>query len=142
MRMRSRKRSSCDSGSGKVPSYSCGFCVASTMNGLGSGMGGVVERDLRLVHRLQQARLGLGGGAVDLVGEHDIGEERAGLEDEFPAIRLVHRDAQDVGGQHVRGELDALEAASDGAREGGASVVLPTPGHVLDEEMPAREESR
>ena len=37
MRMRRRKRSSCDSGSGKVPSYSCGFCVASTMNGFGSG---------------------------------------------------------------------------------------------------------
>ena len=28
-----RNRSSCDSGSGKVPSYSCGFCVASTMKG-------------------------------------------------------------------------------------------------------------
>ena len=31
--MRSRKRSSCASGSGYVPSYSIGFCVASTRNG-------------------------------------------------------------------------------------------------------------
>ena len=67
-------------GSGKVPSYSCGFCVASTMNGLRQHVRGVVEGDLRLVHRLEQARLGLGRGAVDLVGEHDVGEERAGLE--------------------------------------------------------------
>ena len=35
--MRIRKRSSCASGSGYVPSYSIGFCVASTMNGRGSG---------------------------------------------------------------------------------------------------------
>ncbi len=32
-----RKRSSCDSGSAKVPSCSCGFCVATTKNGSGSG---------------------------------------------------------------------------------------------------------
>src|SRR5262250_2707875 len=37
MRIRSRKRSSWDSGNGYVPSYSRGFCVASTMNGRGSG---------------------------------------------------------------------------------------------------------
>jgi len=33
----SKKRSSCDSGSGYVPACSCGFCVASTMNGPGNG---------------------------------------------------------------------------------------------------------
>ncbi len=33
---RSAKRSSCASGSGKVPSYSMGFIVATTMNGRGS----------------------------------------------------------------------------------------------------------
>ncbi len=32
-----RKRSSCASGNGYVPSYSTGFCVASTRNGSGSG---------------------------------------------------------------------------------------------------------
>src|SRR5579871_373697 len=35
--MRSAKRSSCASGSGYVPSYSIGFCVAMTMNGASSG---------------------------------------------------------------------------------------------------------
>src|SRR5256885_1025083 len=39
MRMRSRKRSSWDSGSACVPSYSSGFWVASTMNGRGSERG-------------------------------------------------------------------------------------------------------
>ncbi len=32
-----RKRSSCDSGSAKVPSWSCGFCVAMTKKGVGNG---------------------------------------------------------------------------------------------------------
>lgn len=31
-----KNRSSCASGRGNVPSYSMGFCVASTINGLGS----------------------------------------------------------------------------------------------------------
>ena len=35
--MRMRKRSSCDSGSGKVPTCCCGFCVAITKKGTGSG---------------------------------------------------------------------------------------------------------
>ena len=38
MRMSNRKRSSCASGSGYVPSCSIGFCVASTKNGSGSGI--------------------------------------------------------------------------------------------------------
>ena len=37
MRMRIRKRSSCDSGKGYVPWCSMGFCVASTRKGFGSG---------------------------------------------------------------------------------------------------------
>ena len=32
---------------------------------------------LPLLHRLEQRRLGLGRGAVDLVGQHDVGEDRA-----------------------------------------------------------------
>ena len=35
------------------------------------------DRDLVLLHRLEQARLGLGRRAVDLVGEDEVGEDRA-----------------------------------------------------------------
>ena len=35
--MRIRKRSTCDSGSGKVPTWNDGFWVATTKNGSGSG---------------------------------------------------------------------------------------------------------
>ena len=75
--MRSRNRSSWLSGSRYVPSWSTGFCVAMTMNGGGSGVRRAVDGDLALLHRLEQRRLGLRRGPVDLVGEHDVGEQRA-----------------------------------------------------------------
>ena len=39
-----------------------------------------VDRDAALGHRLQQRRLRARRGAVDLVGQHDLGEDRAGAE--------------------------------------------------------------
>ena len=77
---RMRKRSSCASGSGYVPSSSTGFCVAITRNGRGSAVGVRVDRDLPLFHRLEQRRLRLRRRPVDLVGEHDVGEHAAGPE--------------------------------------------------------------
>jgi hypothetical protein len=38
------------------------------------------DGDLALLHRLQQRGLRLGRGAVDLVGQHDVGEDRPGEE--------------------------------------------------------------
>lgn len=54
------KRSSCASGSGYVPSYSIGFCVAITMNGDFELVTFAFKVDLTFLHRLQQGRLGLG----------------------------------------------------------------------------------
>jgi hypothetical protein len=73
----------------------------------------VVERHLGLVHGLEETRLGLGRGAVDLVGEHDIREDRTGLEHELVLVGLVDRHAEDVGRQHVRRELDPLESGAE-----------------------------
>ena len=44
---------------------------------LGQLAGDTVDRDLALAHRLEQGRLGLRRGAVDLVDEDDVREERA-----------------------------------------------------------------
>ena len=115
-------------GSGKVPSYSIGFCVASTMNGAAS-VGHAVDRDLLLLHRFEQRRLRLGRGAVDLVGQHDLGDDRPGAELELAAALVVDRHAGDVAGQQVGRELDALEGAADASAPATlASIVLPTPG--------------
>ena len=71
------KRSTCASGSGYVPSWSIGFCVASTRNGSGSVIRLVAERDLPLLHRFEQRALHFGGRAIDFIREHDVGEDRA-----------------------------------------------------------------
>ena len=44
-----------------------------------------VDRHLPLAHRLQQGALRARRGAVDLVGQHDVGEDRARAEDELAA---------------------------------------------------------
>ena len=77
---RTRNRSSCASGSGKVPSWSTGFWVAMTRNG---GFRSYVVPSTEtspLGHRLQQGRLGPRRGPVDLVGQEDLREDRAGPE--------------------------------------------------------------
>ena len=72
---RIRKRSSWASGSGYVPSSSIGFWVAITRNGASQREALALDRDLRLLHRLQQRALGLGRGPVDLVGQQEVGED-------------------------------------------------------------------
>ena len=78
-------------------------------------VGLLADRDRLLLHRLEQRRLRLGRGAVDLVGEHDVREDRPVLELEA-ARRLARRaalddhvGADDVGGHQVGRELDARE---------------------------------
>jgi hypothetical protein len=66
-----------------------------------------------LLHRLQQRRLRLGRRAVDLVGEQEVGEDRALDEAERALaggrIFLEHVGAGDVGRHQVGRELDAAE---------------------------------
>ena len=57
----------------------------------------VVDGDLPLLHALQQRGLGLGRGAVDLVADHDVGEDAARPELELAGLLVEDRDAGDVG---------------------------------------------
>ena len=64
-----------------------------------------------LLHGLQQRRLRLGAGAVDLVRHQQLREDRPFHEPEAASAArgiLEHFRADDVGGHEVRGELDAL----------------------------------
>jgi hypothetical protein len=95
-------RSNCASGSGYVPSCSIGFCVAST------------DRHLALLHRFEQRALDLGGGAVDLVGQDDVGEDRALARVELPVALAVDLGSDKIGGQEVGSELNPAELRVDG----------------------------
>ena len=103
--------------------------MAITRNGTPTGRVDAVDRDAALLHHLEQRGLGLGARAVDLVGEHDVGEDRAGVELERALLLVVHRDAGDVAGEQVGGELDArVRALARSAPMARASDVLPVPG--------------
>ena len=112
-----------------------------TMNGRGSTVRARVDRDLALLHRLEEGRLGLRGGAVDLVGEHDVGEDAAGAELELVGGAVPHRHAGHVGRQEVGGELDAVPRAADRACDRLGERGLADAGDVLDEEVALGDEA-
>ena len=108
---------------------------------LGQRERGALDRDLPLLHRLQQRRLGLRRGAVDLVGEQQPAEQRAGPERELGRALVVHERAGDVAGQQVGGELQAAEVQPErlGQRAGGQR--LAEAGVVLEQHVAAGEDA-
>ncbi len=131
-----RNRSSCASGSRYVPACSIGFWVAIDHERAAHRVGDLVHRDPGLLHDLQQRGLGLRRGAVDLVGEHDRGEHRPGVEVEGAVVLVVDRHAGDVGGQQVRGELDPRVGALDGRGHRLGHRRLPGARRVLQQQVP------
>ena len=77
------------------------------------GEGAAHDGDAALLHGLQQGGLGFGGGAVDFVRQHDVGEHGPldELELALAAGRIILDDvrAGNVRGHQVRRELDAVE---------------------------------
>ncbi|BDZ57414.1 hypothetical protein GCM10025872_10710 [Barrientosiimonas endolithica] len=104
--------------------------------------GGALDGDLPLLHRLEQCRLRLRRGAVDLVGEQQPGEQRTLAEVEL-AARLVEdvRPGQ-VRGQQVGGELGAGEAQPERLGDGARGEGLAQAGEVLEQHVPAGQDGR
>ena len=99
-----------------------------------------VDGDLTLLHALQHAGLRLRRRAVDLVDDHDVGEDRTGAELEARLALVVDVRAHDVGGEQVGRALDAGERAVDRARERARQRGLADAGVVLDEDVPLGEQ--
>ena len=97
----------------------------------------VLDRDLPLLHRLEQRGLRLRRGAVDLVGKEKIGEDRAGPEHEVRRPLVEDLRAGDVARHEIRRELDARELERRRLREGARDEGLREPGVVLDEHVPS-----
>ena len=103
-------------------------------------MRGAVDGDLPLLHRLEQCRLRLGSGSVDLIGEQHLGEDRPPAELEGLLLRVVDADPGHVARKQVRGELHALEAAAAAAGERLGEQSLAGARNVLDEKVTAAQE--
>ena len=97
------------------------------------------------LHRFEECGLCLGRRAVDLVGQHHVGEDRTGLElEKRPALGVLLDDvrADDVSGHQVRRELNAREPKVQHVREGVHQAGLADAGNTLEKHVTAREQAR
>jgi hypothetical protein len=100
--------------------------------------------DGALLHGLQQRGLGLGSGAVDFIGQHQVGEDGTGLKpQELGAVVAGFDDhaAHDIGGHQVGRELDAgifqLQRARQGAQQGGLAQAR----HAFQQHVPGGQQA-
>ena len=108
--------------------------------GGGEVEGFVAEGDLAFLHGLEEGALDLGGGAVDFVGEEEVGEDGALVGAEAAGFFVEDFGAEDIGGEEVDGELDAAEVEVQGAGDGVDEEGLGEAGDALEEEVAAGEE--
>ena len=100
------------------------------------------DRDVLLLHGLQQGRLGARAGAVDFVGHQQLAEDRALHEAELPAALVgLFEDfgADDVGGHQVGGELDAALVKAENTAERGRKLGLGKTGRADQQGMATRQ---
>ena len=98
---------------------------------IGQRVGLRADRHLPLLHRLQQGRLHLRGRAVDLVGQHDVGEDRSQHGRERALALVEDARADDVARQQVGRELDAFELSVERRRQRPAGQGFGEPGRPL-----------
>ena len=105
--------------------------------GRGQRAGHAVHRDLSFLHGLQQGALGLGRGAVDLVGQEQIAEGRAGAVFKAAGGTVIDGKPHHVGGHDFRGKLHPVIEKAHGPGKGQGKGGLPDAGIVLQQDVPA-----
>ena len=101
-------------------------------------------RHFLLLHRLEECRLRFGRRAVDLVGQQDVAEDRAGDEDHDAlaggVVLLDDVGADDVGRHQVGRELDALVLEPEHGAERFDEARLGEAGHADQQRVAAGEQ--
>ena len=100
-----------------------------------------VHADLALAHRLKQRGLGLRRRPVDLVGQQELGEHRAGPEHHLRVALVVERGADHVRRQQVRGELDSREVQAEHPGERPGDERLAQARQVLEQHVAAGQDA-
>ena len=138
-----RKRSSCASGSGIGAFQFDGVLRRKDEERLGQIMGFPEHGDAAFLHRFEQGGLGFRRGAVDFVGQHDVGEKRSGLENELAAAVdfLEDRIPGDVAGQQVGRELDALGAELQQLGKPFHQLGFPQSGQAFEQNVASGEDA-
>src|SRR5215469_3129967 len=97
-----------------------------------------IHRDLPFIHRFQQGGLSFWGGAVDFIGQQNIGEAWGSFELKLLLSGRIDGDTEYGAGQHVSGKLHALEATVQSARDGLSEGRLADARHAFDQQVAAR----
>jgi hypothetical protein len=103
-------------------------------------VGHATDGNLAFRHRFEQGRLHLGRRTVDLVGQHQIMEQRSGLKMERTVLRTIDLGAGQIGRQQVRGKLNAVKIALDGPAQHVDRPSLGKAGRTFHENVPIREQ--
>ena len=109
---------------------------------IGQLVGLIADGHLPLLHRFEQRALDLGRGAVDLVGEDQVREERAVLDRELARARVVNQRADQVRREQVGGELDALKTGLDTVGQRFDRERLCEAGNPFQEDVSVGEQAR
>src|SRR5436190_17242908 len=104
-------------------------------------MGLASDRDLALLHGLEQRTLDLGGGSVDLVDEQEIGEDWPEVRGEAALASVVDKGADQVSRQQIRSALHAIETSIDRVGERLDRERLRQSGDAFDQEVAAAEQT-
>ena len=104
--------------------------------------GGAEQRDVVFLHRLEQGRLRLRRGAVDLVGEQEVREDRPGPERHRPSLGPVLQDvaAEDVARHQVGRELHPAKLDAEELGERLHQGRLADAGDAFEQHMPPAED--
>ena len=96
-----------------------------------------IDSHSALFHNLEQGRLRLCAGAVDLIAQQHIAINRTPHKAERAGIAIVHRKARNVRGQCVGRKLHALKVQAQRTGQCQCQRGLAGAGHILEQDMAA-----
>jgi hypothetical protein len=80
-------------------------------------------------------------GAIDLVGQKKIGENGAVFELKLLRVGVVYGDADNVGREHIRSELDTVKTGPHSARKRLSQSSLTDAWNIFDQEVASRQKT-
>ena len=99
------------------------------------------ERDLPLLHRFEQCGLHFCGGAIDFIGEHEVGENGAFGGVIFSVAGIVDERADDVRWQQVGRKLNTAECRVNRRCERADGERFCEAGHAFEEDVSIRQQA-
>src|SRR5579875_1877466 len=99
-----------------------------------------LHADLSLLHSLQQRGLCARCGAVDLVRQHNLREQRTGSKFKLSELLIVKSNTDNIRRKQIRGKLNALERAAKRTGQRFSHGGFANARHILEEHMSLAEQ--